>query len=182
MSEIWKDVVGYEGFYKVSSLGKVRSMARHGTPDRIVRAIPDKNGYLRVHLSKNGERRNVCVHRLVAIAFVENPNNKPQVNHKDECKTNNEVANLEWVTCLENNNYGTRNSRVSKSKRNTNCKSILQLDKRGNVIREWVSINEVERQHGYDTGLLSKCCKGRKKSAYGYLWVYATTENEPKEM
>lgn len=178
MIEIWKPVTGYEGCYEVSNLGRIKSLARHSTPTRIVKAVIDKYGYLRITLCKNSKCRNVLVHRLVAMEFVENLDGKPQVNHKDENKTNNVADNLEWVTCLENNNYGTRNVRVSKSKRNKNCKKILQLDMEGNIIKEWVSISEVYRQFGYDTGLLSKCCKGMKKSAYGYLWTYVDGEED----
>jgi hypothetical protein len=178
MSEIWKSVIGYEGLYEVSSLGNVRSVNWRGLGYRKFSPVPDRDGYLQITLTKNGKQQNARVHRLVAMAFVDNPENKPQVNHIDEDRSNNVASNLEWVTCLENNNHGTRNIRVSQSKRNTNCKRILQLNKNGDPIREWVSINEVERQLGYDTGLMSKCCKGKKKSAYGYLWKYAMREDE----
>ena len=173
MTEIWKSVCGYDGVYEVSNLGNVRNVNWRGLGYRNLALVRDKDGYLVVTLCRNGLQRVTRVHRMVANAFIDNPYNKPQVNHKDEDKTNNRIDNLEWVSSHENNNSGTRNSRISKSKLNANCKRILQLEKNGELLKEWVSISEVYRQFGYDTGLISKCCMGKKKSAYGYLWKYA---------
>lgn len=181
MTEIWKSVVGYEGIYEVSNLGNVRNVNWRGLGYRNLALARDKDGYLMVTLCNNGIQRVARVHRMVANAFIENPYNKPQVNHKDENKTNNKIDNLEWVNSFENNNHGTRNARISKSKLNTNCKSVLQLEKNGELLKEWVSISEVCRQFGYDTGLISRCCMGKKKSAYGYLWKYANATTEENE-
>ena len=123
MKEIWKDIEGYEGLYQVSNLGRVKSLTkmvgrgkRYKVCERIVSLQKAPNGYMRLHLDKDGERKYFSVHRLVAQAFVENPNNLPHVNHKNETKTDNAVSNLEWCTPKYNSNYGTRNTRISKSK------------------------------------------------------------------
>ena len=107
--EEWRDIKGYEGLYQVSNLGRVRSKRK------ILKGTPDKDGYLRVALCKNGTRKYFGIHRLVAIAFIYNANNYPCVNHKDENKTNNRVKNLEWCTIAYNNCYGNRLKRVSEA-------------------------------------------------------------------
>jgi hypothetical protein len=172
MNETWRSVAGYEGIYEVSNFGNIRKVNWRGLDYLNLALAQDKDGYAVVTLSKNGQRSSKRVHRLVALAFIDNPSGKSQVNHKDENKLNNRVDNLEWVTCLENNNYGSRNTRLAKSKLNTNCKAILQCDKDGNPIKEWVSISEVERQLGFDHSALLRCCKGKYKSSYGYIWRY----------
>ncbi len=114
-NETWKDIEDFEG-YQISNLGRVKSLNYHRTKrERILQQNINKVGYCVVHLCKNGKCHTFAVHRLVAIAFIANPNEKPQVNHLDECKTNNCVENLEWATAKENTNYGTRNERVAKT-------------------------------------------------------------------
>lgn len=106
--EIWKDVAGYEGLYQISNLGRVKGLKRNK-----ILALKDNQGYLKIGLRKpKDKQRFFSVHRLVAIAFIPNPNNYPQINHKDECKTNNCVSNLEWCTAKYNCNYGTHTLRV----------------------------------------------------------------------
>src|SRR5574344_1100472 len=105
MKEIWKNVSGYEGIYQISNFGRVRSFKFSNV--RILKNIVQSAGYLTVDLRKNGARKSFKIHRLVALAFIENPNNLPSINHKDECKTNNSVNNLEWCTDKYNSNYGT---------------------------------------------------------------------------
>ena len=164
MEEIWKDVVGYEGLYEVSNLGRVRRDGKILKPTKI------KNGYLYVGLHKNGIQKTVRVHRLVASAFIPNPQNLPCVNHKDEDKTNNAVDNLEWCTSQYNANYGTRNERVAEKL----SKPILQYDLNGNFIREWPSASKVEEETGISNGNISMCCLGRYgfKTAGGFVWRY----------
>lgn len=118
MEEIWKDIKGYEGLYQVSNLGRVKSLDyRHKGTSKVMSPGKQKNGYLNVGLWSGRKKETKYVHRLVAEAFVPNPNNWPEVNHKDECLTNNVASNLEWCTSEYNANYGTRNQRMSKSKR-----------------------------------------------------------------
>lgn len=173
MTEIWKPVDGFEGQYEVSNYGRVRNVNWRGLGYRLLKPHFDKDGYLRVGLCVDNHKVMKFVHRLVATAFVANPLNKQQVNHKDEIKHHNTVDNLEWVTCVENNNYGSRNERLSASKLNTNCKAIRQLDLDGNLLKTWVSLNEIKRQTNYDITHIMRVCKGVKKTGYGYKWQYA---------
>ena len=118
MNEEWRDIEGYEGLYQVSNLGRVKSLNCRGHKGCIGILTPrfDGKGYEMVALYKEGKARNTKVHRLVAQAFIPNPNNYPQVNHKDEDKTNNCVDNLEWCDTQYNNTYGTRIERMLKTK------------------------------------------------------------------
>ena len=110
--EVWKDVVGYEGLYAVSSEGRLRSFKRNKVTGELMSLPVNSTGYIRVSLHKEGSRTNHYVHRLVAQAFIPNPNNLPHINHRDENPLNNKVSNLEWITKKDNNNYGTRTQRV----------------------------------------------------------------------
>ena len=177
MAETWKDVAGYEGLYQVSNLGRVRSLL-HGKI-WILKSLGNRRGYLRVERNRNGTRKDIYVHRLVAEAFIPNPLNLPQVNHKDEDKTNNSVDNLEWCTAKYNLNYGTCQARKSaklKGRRRlvnwSRAKVVLQYDKSGNFVREWPSTIEVQRQTGFAQPHISDCCRGKRKSAYGYIWRF----------
>ena len=121
MKEIWKDISGYEGLYQVSNLGDVRSLNyRRNGELKLLKQATNKQGYKQISLYKNGKIKTYKVHRLVAIAFIPNPNNLPVVNHKDENPSNNNVNNLEWCTVAYNNTYGTRTKRASESIRGEN--------------------------------------------------------------
>lgn len=106
---MWKEIKGYEGLYEVSTEGQIKSLAkehRYGFKyDRILRGRPDKEGYLRVNLCKNGKVKDYRIHRLVGFAFIPNPNNKETINHKNKIVNDNRVDNLEWMTMEENNNH-----------------------------------------------------------------------------
>ena len=120
--EEWKDIPGYEGLYQVSNTGKIKGLPRVTVQNQILQErilIPGviNNGYLQITLHKNGEHKNFLVHRLVANAFIPNPKNLPEVNHKDEDKTNCNSDNLEWCTRKYNINYGTHNQRSAESRR-----------------------------------------------------------------
>ena len=118
MKEIWKDIEGYEGLYQISNLGRVKSFPRkgtHTTKERIIKFAKSNKGYLIAILKNNDVQKAFSVHRLVAKAFIPNPNNLPQVNHKDENKENNNVNNLEWCNNWYNSHYGTRLHRIAKT-------------------------------------------------------------------
>ena len=164
--EVWKPVVGYEDLYEVSNLGRVWSVKKN-----IFRKLrKDRDGYLVVSLCKNGEYEWPQVHRLVAKAFIPNPENLPCVNHKDEDPTNNNVENLEWCTVGYNNRYGNRSKKVSEKL----SKKIAQytFDLPCELIKVWPSAMEIYRTLGYEFGNICKCCRGERKSAYGYQWSY----------
>lgn len=171
--EVWKSVVGYEDYYEVSNFGRVKSLERVDCrgrlqEERILKPAKNRGGYLYITFSKIRKQRSLMIHRLVAEVFIENPDNLPQVNHKDENKENNRVENLEWMTAKKNANYGTRNERMTKAK----SKPVYQYTLDGEFVKEWPSANEVQRQTGWWQPIISSCCRGKKKSAYGYIWKY----------
>ena len=161
--EIWKPVVGYEGLYEVSNWGRIKS-TKYGK-ERILKLIKDKDGYLFVRLYKNGIIKNYFVHRLVAQAFIPNPDNLPQVNHKDENPINNVVSNLEWCDAKYNCNYGNRNKKVAEKL----SKPILQYTLDGKFVREWESYRECKR-NGFNH--VDMVCRGKRKSCGGFIWRY----------
>ena len=183
--EIWKDIENYEGKYQVSNLGRVKSLERdvyrqNGTfhyhaGERILVPFLDRGGYQYVNLSKNGRVKKESVHRLVAMAFLPNPENKPQVNHKDEVKTNNAVENLEWCEASYNNNYGTRNSRMIQNRRSYKLGNHPQAKP---VF--CVELNKIfdcairaEKELGICASSISQVCKGKLKTTGGFHWRYA---------
>ena len=147
-----KDVKGYEGLYAVTSCGKVWSYKKK----KFLNPRANHKGYLYVTLYKDGKMKKYKVHRLVAEAYIPNPNNLPQVDHIDNDKTHNYLQNLQWITNRDNN-------RKSKNK------PVLQYDLDGNFIREWPSATDVGREVRSN---IVYCLRGRYKSAYGYKWVY----------
>ena len=165
-NEIWKDIFGYEGLYQVSNLGRVRSL-KFGK-ERILSIRRSKFGYLLVNLCKNSDMKTFRVHRLVGQSFIPNPNNLPEINHRDEDKTNNKVVNLEWCSSKYNANFGTRNQRQAEK-----CsKSVIQYTKTGEFVKKWKSTHDVQRNLGFDQGHISQCCTGKRKSAYKFVWKY----------
>ena len=186
MMEKWKDVVGYEGKYEVSNLGRVRSLnyLRTGKA-KLLKQQVDKYGYKRMRLYKDGKAKSLLVHRLVAMAFLPNPNNLPMVNHKDENKTNNNVDNLEWCTASYNNNYGTKIERQSKSmtgkkgKDANGSKPILMYDQEGNFIKRFDSTADANEYFGKDRycSSIGECLRGKRKTTYGFIFKYEKKEN-----
>lgn len=166
MHEIWKDIKGYNGKYQVSNLGNVKSFARK--KEHIL--IPTSTrGYLTVGLiNQNHECKKYLIHRLVAEAFIPNPNNYKEVNHKDENKTNNNVNNLEWCTRAYNMSYGTARVRQGISFGNP----VKQLVKNDVVIAWYCSANMAGMLTGIDTSSIIACCRGRREFAGGYMWEY----------
>lgn len=173
MEEIFKDIYGYEGLYQISNLGRVKSLNYNKTrKEKILKYRKHRYGYLMVVLFKDGKRKEILVHRLVAQAFLPNLDNLPQVNHKDENKTNNCVENLEFCDAKYNSNYGTRNERVAKALTgayNTKKSKPVMCIETGVIYQ---STNEVQRQLGFSRGNISQCCNGKKNTSYKYHWKY----------
>ena len=170
MSEEWRDIEGYEGLYQVSDQGRVKSFKWN--KERFLKPSMDKDGYLLVNLCAGGKPKTLKVHRLVCEAFHENPDNKPQVNHVNEDKTDNRACNLEWCTRIENMNFGTRNSRAGKAIAKANSKQTGQYTLDMELIKVWPSAREAERKTGFDQSTISKVARGKYKQAYGYIWKY----------
>ena len=165
--ETWKPIEGYEGLYEVSDLGRVKSL-KFGQ-EKILKQQKDGWGYLQVNLCKDGHTKTLRVHRLVAEAFIQNPNNLETINHKDEVKTNNAATNLEWMSVKDNNNYGTRNKRITESL----SKQVQMFDKyTGELLATFPSTREAEMITGIAHQNISKCCLGKRKSVGGYIWRY----------
>lgn len=178
--ENWKSISSYEG-YEVSDLGRVRSLNFKRTgKTKILQPIDNGKGYLFVSLCKDGKVKMMYVHRLVASAFLPNPLNLDTVNHKNEDKRNNNVSNLEWMSQADNNNYGTRVQRAAEANSKVQInhpkksKQVQMLDKStGKLLAIFPSIQEAERQIGIAHSSIVACCKGRLKSAGGYVWRYS---------
>lgn len=169
--ENWKDVVGYEGIYKISTLGRIKN-----SKNKIIKQYKNHKGYLITQLSKCKDKKTFIVHRLVAGTFIPNPENKPQVNHINCNKEDNRVVNLEWVTNNENKLHAKENGlcKAIKGGQNPLAKKINQYDLDGNLIKKWDCINDVVRCFDLKTGAnICECCKGNLKTAYGYIWKYA---------
>lgn len=166
--EIWKDVVGHEGLYQVSNLGRVKSLPRNGTilTEKIIKPHLLKSGYLQVELSKNNKMHGYRVHRLVAESFVLNPEQKECVNHIDGDKTNNKVENLEWVTRSENQLHAIYAIKTQKTR------PVVQRDKNGRFIKRWDCIATASRALGIRGDSIVRNCRGRRKSTGGFIWSY----------
>lgn len=178
MEEIWKPIKDYEGLYQVSNLGNVRSLNRkiknRNLKEKIKKFDKTKFGYLRVELNNNGKKKKYLVHRLVAQTFLDNPNNYPCVNHKDENKNNNIVSNLEWCDYLYNNLYNNKHKK--------NWVKVKQLDKNNNIINIFESITEASKKTNIIQCKISNCLHNRQKTAGGYYWQYYEIEKEEKKV
>lgn len=161
-TEVWKEIDGLEGEYAVSSKGRVKNLKTN----RILGGGVKSNGYKQVYL----KGKTYTVHRLVALAFIPNPENLPEVNHKNEDKRDNNVDNLEWCS---------RTYNVNHSIYKCSCK-IKQITKDGEFVKIWESSHQIERDTGYDQGHIIDCCKGRLRQAYGYRWEYADMSQQRK--
>lgn len=177
--EIWNDINGFNGMYMVSNLGRVRSLFRKKsnynqfvTP-KIMRASDNGNGYLFVNLTVNNKSKRFYIHRLVASSFIQNPNNYPHINHKDENKHNNCIDNLEWCTPAYNNLYGTAKERGRKTRRdNGNCREIDMYDIRGNLIKHYVCAYDM-RMDGISRRSAYNVCNGRTRSYKNFVFRFS---------
>lgn len=165
MKEEWRPVVGYEGRYEVSSLGRIRRV-------KIIVPSMKKHGYMQVSLvDGDGVRKSLRLHRIVAEAFLPNPEGKPQVNHKDEDPENNRADNLEWATAEENTNYGSRTARAAA--KNGSKTPIIQIDpKTLEAVAEYPGQSAAARATGISLASINACLRGKQRRAGGYLWRY----------
>lgn len=208
IKEIWKPIIGYEGIYECSSFGNIRSVNRTIiTTSGIIRRMKGKmllpiadNNYMKVLLSKEGKQKLKLVHRLVAEAFIPNPDNKPEIDHINTDRTDNRVENLRWVTRKENcNNPITKEKMATYGKtrvlstetrrkistalkgrkispeaiekaRQKTMKPILQLSLNGDIIKRWDSATEAKNMLGIKT--IPDCLRNKSKTAGGYIWKY----------
>ena len=191
MTEIWRPIVGYEGFYEVSNFGNVRSLDRYvNTKNNHTRLHRGKileqniyNEYKFVHVSKLGQPEKLLVHRLVAEVFLPNPNNYPVVNHKDENPSNNNVENLEWCTYGYNNQYNELNKRRFKtrteridSKEIKLGHEIILLNKDLNVIKTYINAEWAKKEDGYDQSALRACVNRKKIIKYKEMFCLLKDE------
>lgn len=202
--EIWKDIIGYEGLYQVSNLGRVKSLERivicgngcggmHTVKEKILTPHIEKNGYLRVNLKNLGKSNKLSIHKLVAQAFIPNPNNKQQIDHINTDRTDNRVENLRWVTAKENcNNPLTLENKRFANMGNKNpmynkrgilhhkSKPVIQLTLNNELIKRWDNACIAHKTMNYNQGNISACCRGKIKKYKGYKWGFEQDYNKIK--
>lgn len=204
--EVWKDIPGFEGYYQASTLGNIRSVPRvarnnHYVVGKVLKQCYDRDGYPQVALRKDGVSKTRNVHRLVALTFIPNPNNYPEINHKDEVKTNNNVFNLEWCTTHYNVTYGTRVQRMADKRRgvprpdmqgqrnffygkhfmgkdNHASRKTAQYDLEGNLLRVYDSAADAGRDNNISGKAIRAALRRRDKEngsglSGGFIWAYA---------
>ena len=182
MNEIWKDIENFEGRYQISKFGNVKSLNERKC---ILTPSINRKGYKRVNLWDGCKSYPKSVHRLVAIAFIPNPNNLPQVNHIDENKLNNNVDNLEWCDNDYNLIYGTGRKRAGEKNSVSQCAAVLQFTKDGEFVNEYNSLKDAaiamtgkQSSNAY----ISNCCRGKVISAYGFKWKYKYEDGDHKNI
>lgn len=188
--EIWKDVRNFEGYYEVSNLGGLRRKSRYITDKngvtrfwkgKVLKLHENIDGYYRCILSKEGKVTHDSIHRLVAESFIDNPNNYPVINHKDEDPSNNCVENLEWCTIEYNNAYGTRIKRMKNNKQfqqrhAENRMPVLKFSLQGELLEKFKSLKEAYKSsEEYSKSGVHHCCTGRLNTYKGYFWIYEET-------
>lgn len=177
-NEIWKDIEGFEGYYQVSNIGRVRSLdrviERKGKPARLKGKILSQVvncGYLYVGFRKNGDGKyyHHAVHRLVGKAFVSGYKEGYDINHKDNVRSNNNAENLEWCT----RSYNIQYMRDYFPRIDTQKREVIQMDLDGNEIAKYEKMNDAAKATGINVGNIGNVCQGRSKTAGGYRWRYA---------
>lgn len=168
MQEIWKDIPNYEGLYQISNYGRVKTLnPRYNKVESNIKSVRKcHDGYYRLDLHKNGVKKTYYIHKLVALAFLPNPNNYTVVNHKDENKENNYVDNLEWCTIGYNNLYSVNSRKKSR-------RGIIQYDLFGNLIQKWQTISSASKTLNISRNSIFRCCNGTQNTAGNYIWKYA---------
>lgn len=178
IQEEWKDIRQFSGTYQVSNLGRIRSLDRivkngHGwkrTRGQILKPYKTMHGYLLIKLWKNDCYKHFMVHRLVAEAFIPNPDNLPIINHKDENKSNNHVDNLEWCTKSYNALYGSCQVKLRPHK----CRKVVAINKNSHeIVKTYNSMQEAMADTKVHSVTISATCRGIRKSAGGFIWRYA---------
>ena len=167
MTELWKSIDGYDG-YQVSNLGNVRSLNYRGTGE-IRNLVPKENNCGRLWVELKGKP--LLIHRLVAMAFIPNVENLPQINHKDENPKNNTAENLEWCTGEYNRESYLSHHKGGRVKKNVI--SINQIDPSGRVVKQWSDSRTIANETGMNQWSITQCCDGKRKTAYGFRWQYA---------
>lgn len=180
MKEIWKDIDGFEGIYQISNYGRLKALSKQlkgrnsyrNVKEKVLKPAIGTCGYYQYPLSHNSKKKTILIHREVAKAFVDNPNELYEVNHKDENRLNNHFENLEWCDRSYNNSYNDRTKRAAETQRNTHPsrKAVEQIDKNGNIVATYQSEREAERISGIIHNNICECIKGKRKSAGGYFW------------
>ncbi len=193
ITEIWKDIKGFEGRYAVSSLGNVKGLPRSitysnggircTTKEFILGKIFKKTGYFVVTPSNGKERKQTHIHRLVAEAFIPNPNNLPQVNHINGIKTDNRVENLEWCTPGQNSVHAYRTGLklisdkqrafIGRYSKEVRSRKVIQMDMHGNVLNQYPSLIEASKNTGAHQSAIGQCCRGEVKHAKNFKFIYA---------
>lgn len=177
-NEIWKDVVGFENLYKISNYGRLKSLCSNNNSkaynkDKIRKVFPNGKNYLSCLIYKNFTKYNRRIHRMVAQAFIPNPNNFPQVNHIDGNKWNNKIDNLEWCTNSENQIHVYKNNLEKPGLKRT----VKQYDLNGNYIQTFEYISDATKKLNINCSSIISVCKGKRKTAGGYIWKYADDNN-----
>ena len=186
LNEIWKDIKNYENLYQDSNYGRVKRLGVYRTsaryykkgryyPTKIMTSSIGKHGYCCVQLfDYSGSFKTIRIHRLVAEAFIPNPKNKPQVNHKDGNKENNKIDNLEWCTNGENGKHAWDNNLRTKNfgKDNYISRKVLQYTSDKKLIKEWDCIKDISRSLGYNYGYIIACCQRKYKLGHNFIWRY----------
>lgn len=192
--ENWKSIDGYEGLYTCSDSGQVKALARmisrrrkndyhsYWKDEKLMSPAPHDKGYLKIKLLKKGEAKSFFIHRIIAVAFIPNPENKPQVNHINGIKADNRIENLEWCTASDNlkHAYNTglqpKDRNIKRISDSPNAIPVYQYDMSGNLIRQWGSLFEAHLTGLYNKSGISECCSGKRSHHKNYKWTLRQTQ------